>query len=206
MGLLSNRRRYSKPYDYEVEYLEVTRQSGIVYIDTLYIPKGLDNEIYAKFMPTETLADNSVWFNTLDVSVDDINNSRVWRVIQSKNGQIYVCNMSSNSVQTLINAPLNQIHEIELLPDKIVLNGKSYGNSLVASVENKSSMMIFNGHSKKVQIAGRIYYFRIKKAGVTVLDLIPVVKNGVGYMYDKVSHKLFGAQGGGEFIVEPKIN
>ena len=35
--------------------------------------------------------------------------------------------------------------------------------------------------------------------GVTTLDLIPVVKNGVGYMYDRISGQLFGNSGSGAF-------
>lgn len=38
--------------------------------------------------------------------------------------------------------------------------------------------------------------------GVTTLDLIPVRKNGKGYMYDRISGELFGT---GDFIVGPDV-
>jgi len=34
-----------------------------------------------------------------------------------------------------------------------------------------------------------------------VVDFIPVRKEGVGYMYDKVSRQLFGNSGTGNFIL-----
>ena len=49
----------------------------------------------------------------------------------------------------------------------------------------------------------RIYSVQMKRNGVTILDFIPVRKNGVGYMYDKVSGQLFGNQGKGQFIIGP---
>ena len=39
--------------------------------------------------------------------------------------------------------------------------------------------------------------------GTTTLDLIPVRKDGVGYMYDKISGKLFGKEETGNFIIGP---
>ena len=38
-----------------------------------------------------------------------------------------------------------------------------------------------------------------------VLDLIPVRKNGVGYMYDRVSGQLFGNNGTSDFVVGPDV-
>lgn len=42
--------------------------------------------------------------------------------------------------------------------------------------------------------------------GTTTLDLIPVRKDGVGYMYDKISGRLFGREETGNFIIGPDKN
>ena len=42
--------------------------------------------------------------------------------------------------------------------------------------------------------------------GVKVMELIPVRKDGVGYMYDKVSGELFGNDGTGIFGIGPDKN
>lgn len=51
----------------------------------------------------------------------------------------------------------------------------------------------------------RIYYLKVFKGPEPVFDAIPVEKEGVGYMYDKVSERLFGNAGTGEFVIGPVI-
>ena len=50
--------------------------------------------------------------------------------------------------------------------------------------------------------AGKIYYSKIWKNNVLVQDLIPVCdENGIGYMYDKITHTLYANAGTGSFVV-----
>ena len=50
----------------------------------------------------------------------------------------------------------------------------------------------------------RIYSFKIvNEMNEYVADFIPVRKDGVGYIYDRVSGELFGNQGTGAFIIGP---
>ena len=46
----------------------------------------------------------------------------------------------------------------------------------------------------------RLYYCKIYDNGILVRDYIPVRKDGVGYLYDKVSGQLFGNSGTDAFI------
>jgi hypothetical protein len=52
---------------------------------------------------------------------------------------------------------------------------------------------------------GRIASFSVTDAatGEKIQDLIPVRKDGVGYMYDKVSGNLLGNSGTGDFVIGP---
>lgn len=52
--------------------------------------------------------------------------------------------------------------------------------------------------------SARVYGFRCTRGEELILDLIPVVKNGVGYFYDTLSERLFGNVGTGDFIVGPR--
>jgi hypothetical protein len=52
---------------------------------------------------------------------------------------------------------------------------------------------------------GRIYYARCYQNGVLVRDFIPVRKGTTGYLYDRVSGKLFGNAGTGDFVVGPDV-
>ena len=47
----------------------------------------------------------------------------------------------------------------------------------------------------------KIYSSKIYEGDVLVQDLIPIRKDGKGYMYDKISKKLFSNGGTGEFII-----
>ena len=51
----------------------------------------------------------------------------------------------------------------------------------------------------------RLYNFSISDNGILVRDLIPVRVGNVGYMYDRVSGKLFGNAGTGSFVLGPDI-
>lgn len=51
----------------------------------------------------------------------------------------------------------------------------------------------------------RIGSFCVTRSGVKILDLIPVRKKTVGYMYDRVSGKLFGNAGSGDFVLGPDV-
>lgn len=52
----------------------------------------------------------------------------------------------------------------------------------------------------------RLKYVRIINNGVLVRDMIPVRKGNTGYLYDKVSGRLFGNQGTGSFVVGSDYN
>ena len=49
----------------------------------------------------------------------------------------------------------------------------------------------------------RIYSAQFTKGDAVVMDLVPVRKDGVGYMYDKVSGQLLGNSGTGDFVIGP---
>ena len=76
-------------------------------------------------------------------------------------------------------------------------------------VANKMELFAIRGTSSSTEIVGTwtglCYYFKLVTVeGETVLDLIPVRKDGVGYMYDRVSEKLYGnAADSGAFIIGP---
>ena len=56
----------------------------------------------------------------------------------------------------------------------------------------------------KTRMQGDIYYFKIKKDGVLVLDLIPAQDtDGIVCFYDRVTKKFFYNAGGAEFVAGP---
>ncbi len=71
-------------------------------------------------------------------------------------------------------------------------------NSNAASYESSANSTAFT------RMQGDIYYFKIKKDGVLVLDLIPAQDtDGIVCFYDRVTKKFFYNAGGAEFVAGP---
>ena len=88
----------------------------------------------------------------------------------------------------------------------LTLNGEQWSTSVVdfSNGLNNYLFAINNGGTGLVSTSAtgyqRIYYCKIWKNDVLVRDYIPVRKNGVGYMFDRVSKTLFGnVAGSGAF-------
>ena len=61
-------------------------------------------------------------------------------------------------------------------------------------------------HNSKYYWVGRLMFCKIYQNNVLVRDYIPVRKGMVGYLYDRVSGKLFGNAGTGDFVLGPDKN
>lgn len=214
MGLLSNRRRvlssYTYGYDYEVEYLEVNADSGLAYIDT-----GLDlsGDGFELSIISEVIKLNH--FNDIIFIAGDYNIPSLAYYRWGQNNTLN--NLLVNSAQDELNKNTNAINTIstsrtitlELANNNVFWSSKiSPNNTSILNTENlpleNQRFYLFSPTITR-QMYVRIYSFMLKQNGVTLLDMIPVCRNDVGYMYDKVSHKLFGAKGGGQFTIGQKI-
>ena len=50
-----------------------------------------------------------------------------------------------------------------------------------------------------------LYSFSVSRGGVALGDFIPVRKDGIGFMYDRVSGQLFRNEGTGVFVIGPDV-
>jgi hypothetical protein len=180
----------NKLYDAEVEYLESTGgqliSSGVNY-DNGAVNIELDVEI----LPNSTTGNSAVfgvgssagqWFG--------------------KSGQVYGCGATgSNSdinIGTRIIAGLVFGNGIRL-----TING-NYIGSRGSGVATRNFWLFRAGSNNAAPTM--LYYTKIRDANnVMVRDFIPVRVGQVGYMYDKISGRLFGNAGSGNFIVGPDV-
>ena len=194
------------PYDAEVEYLEST---GAQWIDTELVPLIGDN-YYCVFSKVSLQG-------TGYVSVFGGNNS--WSAEYTGIG-LYGRTANSEFYPYYFNNGGASILTIEL--------GRNYSFAMLYS--NKTVSVMMDGSEKfsfqmnwKQEDAASVYLFArnlggtvayqsgtfricsfsVERDGKTELDLIPVRKDGVGYMYDRVSGKLFGNIGTGSFVIGP---
>lgn len=214
MELLNRRREIGGkndcPYQ-RVEYLEVNEEGGLAYIDTDYIPNGEDIDIYISFTPLGYCENEDMqrWFSCWTNS----SNIPCYRVIRYQNDNtIALCNGTSYVVGGA--AQFNQIYFYQKY--EIVLYGQTQKftiNGIEGSLKSKSTFIIPNTNSitifgdiKERITFGRCNYFKVVKNGIMVLYFIPVRIGEEGYMYDRVSGKLFGNAGNGKFILGPDVN
>jgi len=205
MRAIERRRAYGSkvlPYDARIEWLEST---GEQYIKTGIIPTSeFSFEVTANILGYYEWNPIGTWDgwlkNMFGVDLKFVNNGgmlncwgdaftenkknpiNTWLKISQKNGEQKVSRVSDGYVY--LNSNLNKTFHC---------SSDVYIFSL--NIKDKST------YSNE----GRINSVIIRNNNKTLLDFVPVRKDGIGYMYDKVSGQLFGNQGSGAFIIGPDI-
>lgn len=190
-----------KPYDAEVEYLQST---GTQYIDTGYILNTrsklvLDVMWTAITNTTETAQQIGV------VKWNDSGNYRT--IFAQQMGTIAAFCADANP--EFSSSTYDVYTYTADLPNKkcsISRSSSSRSANINTSLSGTftKSFYIFainNGGVAEHYCRCKIYSFKAYDNGSLVLDLVPVRKGDVGYMYDRVSGQLFGNQGTGGFIL-----
>lgn len=197
-----------KPYDAEIEYLEST---GAQYIDTGVILNN-DYGIDITFAPME--------------STDNVREHGVFASSSGQNHnvmQIHAGTAGSGvglwmpSTVTIVVNPITigtyQHWQINLNnSSEVVINGFVKASTRpTEATKCPYSVYLFARNVSGVVKAQSFSRMRLSSwivyngNGVIVQDLIPVRVGSVGYMYDKVSGKLFANSGTGEFVLGPDV-
>jgi hypothetical protein len=196
----------NKPYDAEVEYLEST---GTQWIDTgIYANEktGVRIKMYA---PQES-DDWKTFFGGRN-KTEDVHFQFQYQRSYCPNGRAIV-GKKPNSSTLLNNTSIQGIHQWDYVVSGnvgiLVVDGVERGTH--TSVEPWSmdeTITIFGGRMRGIvaeyAVGFSMYQVDILNESKVIQSLIPVRVGDVGYMYDKVSGKLFGNSGTGEFILGP---
>ena len=180
------------PYDAEIEYLEGT---GTQWIDTLIHPEtGYGFELYGGFTTfnnNEFFGGGNNYNNGLGICTHGA--FQTYGVIV---GTTEVCTIQSQN---------NVMYLFRVNTDGTVYVDNEYkGQSTSPQMPSGNyTMNIFKHSTNSSPRQAKIYYCKIFNSNGLVFDGIPVRKNGVGYMYDKVSGQLFGNSGTGDFVLGP---
>lgn len=194
---------YTVPYDSEVEYLEST---GIQYINTEVIPKSK----YRAICVYQTTYNSTSSVYALFGSRTSVNANDKFCVFVPKNSQdrsyyVQYANIK-NPLSIVQNA--NDIHTVELGEDSY-LDGRLIQSTRTTfrGTYKISLFVVNNGNTFDNRcFIGKIFSFKLyNELNVLIFDGIPVRVGSVGYMYDKVTGKLFGNKGTGNFILGPDV-
>lgn len=184
-------------YDSEVQYIEST---GTQYINTgIGFKKSLSTRIQfclTKLNSNNQLlygawADNSSYPKTQFLT----NSSNVFAPVYETE---YVSARLTDTGSTINGtaAYSNKFYDVTVLSP--AQSASTLNCYLFARDNDVNNYLPYNGL--------RLYACKMTQDGVVVRDFIPVRKNGVGYLYDKISDQLFGNIGTGNFIIGPDIN
>ncbi len=199
-----NKSLYYLEYYKKIEYLEST---GTQYINTNIIPnsktgivvKYLINDIQDRYMVglRDTTGDTRWCIGTSFASPGSSG-------IYYGYGPFYdATRPSSTSVNNIHTSFLNYFNSKTFIVDSYSYN---IPNSLSFIPQNNIRLFGSSGIDGSYSSwIGRIYECKITQDNEIICDFIPVRKNGVGYMYDKISGLLFSNKGTGEFILGPDI-
>lgn len=198
----------SKSYDAEIEYLE-SNMTDIQYIDLGL--KGTPNVVVELKFSTTALSDvgqpifgsRYSWGTNTQGSAFILFIGRgdtKYTFQYGHNGDVNQVSSVQYNSQTWHTATLRQNARI----DSWTYNNVNYRFTTPQNLTMFGSN--FSGGAVNRGSNTRIAYCKVYVGGTLTLDLIPVRKNGIGYMYDKVSGKLFGNSGSGNFILGDDVN
>lgn len=189
-----------KPYDAEIEYLEST---GTQYIDTGIIPDVSEIIIELKY----SNGMGHLFGSRLNSSSSPTVNL-LWS-LYANTPRVFRLDWIGSTTQ-ITSGDEDSVKTVEFRSDEagsaVVFGSETYSG--IVKTPNALPIAFFavntNGTITPCS-AMKAVSFKIWKQGILVRDLIPVRVGDVGYMYDKVSGKLFGNQSTGEFVLGPDI-
>ncbi len=193
--------RSRKPYDAEVEYLEAPLSgSAVPYIDTGLKPAN-DMGVRLRAAPLRDSADTTVCGAMATVTVNNKNVDWRWYMGFIKKTDGYLSWGTSNpdtrftyTPNTIYDILFNHFNSRNRRIEKVG-GGYTFDLPITDAWPSGANQNIYLFAYNNKGTAGntgnaRIYSAQFTKGNNVVMDLIPVRKDGVGYMYDKVSETL----------------
>lgn len=189
------------PYDSEIQYLQ---SSGNPYIDLGRKINSATDEVSVTFM---LLAKEA---HTYGIFGARSNSSTKNFAIIHNALNIYADVTTSGTATRLTYAgALNTKYTVNISKSykSVSSNGEILKENTTPGVDftTASNALLFHIANSSYRNSKRIYSLTWKRSSNIIMDLIPVRKDGVGYMYDKVSGNLFGNAGTGDFVLGPDV-
>ena len=186
----------SKPYNAEIDYLEST---GTQWINTRIVPT-LSTKVIVKVAFTQKT--NAGYFGARD------NDTLRFACATFTTGRYFAFSMNYNAwPKDRASLSLNTPFVLMAKNGQYSINNNTYSSAVVTDKIFNSAFLLFryaagNGSSLSYENSYmRLYFIEFYENDILTHSFIPVRIGNVGYMYDKVSKKLFGNAGTGSFIL-----
>lgn len=190
-GNSSTKKGKKLPYDAEIEYLEST---GTQYIDTGVV---LDATMTVRVL--YDYIQKGFVFGARSTTYSGYSG------VTNESDGPYSIRYGNKLIYTQRTIPLGT-NDVVISPIGVILNGATVSSTTYGNDFFSGHCFLFtinnNGQPYKgIYAVTRIIRFSIDN----IIDLIPVRKGNIGYMYDKVSGELFGNSGTGDFVLGPDV-
>lgn len=173
------------PYDSEVEYLESTGTQYIVIGDAPAV--GMVAKINLQYTGN---------FSTTQIAYGCGAGGSMWFGNVGRNFGIGTYStIGPSSTRTLAEIAYESGETVATNLDSGVSVRQNRGDFV-----DTHKLAVFASFAGTYPSSMRLWSLTVTSGGVTVRDFIPVRKNGVGYLFDRVSGQLFGNQGTGSFL------
>ncbi len=199
---------WKKPlYDAQIEYLE---SDGTQWISTpVKISSFGRLEVDASFT-TWAGAVDTLWCARKIITSNNIQNSfALFKLANGTLGWDVRPNGSTNRITVNFAGDTNK-HNYRQAGNALYIDGTQVATTTATISESGGPLYLFVSNFVNDEMtnpaSGRLYkaeYF--DENGNLVMQLVPVRKDGVGYLFDRVSQTLFGNQGSGNFALGPDI-
>lgn len=187
----------SLPYDVEVEYLQTAKGVGLFSID---LDMMADEATDAVEMTFHYISNNNQ--NRLFSSGDDSDAMEVY--ITGTTYSFHRAAQEQWAPNTGVSASANVVekYKVDWYNKEYTIRGNTVQFSAPNTPPSSPNLMIFDsltGSNGCPEI--QIYSVKVWRSGVLVRDLVPVRSGSKGYLYDKISKRLFGNSGTADFIL-----
>lgn len=195
------------PYDYQVEYLMT---DGHQYINTDIKP-----DWYTGICVKVTAGKQNYLGETDNFIVGCRNNTGNTRWALCKSGSsaltYYYGYGTYDNIEKSINWKGSVTRELKLnyLDTRKAWSGTNSRRLPSLSFTPAYNIRLFGSSgvdANYTKFGGKIHWCKISQRKDIVRDFIPVVKNGVGCMYDKITKQFYYNSGTGSFTIGPQIN
>lgn len=192
-----------RPYECEVEYLESDNSTNVnnAWIDTGLFVTDNDNDFYISFQLISTPTYAHLWGAYKNDS------SLITGFLNCKSNNLHAYNNTNAGQKAEASANFLEVNDSVLLRNGVCYIGDSVfePSGMVSNRANPEvTLKLFRSNYGSAPHS-RIFKFKWVKGDDTILDMIPVRVGSEGFMYDKVSGKLFGNSGSGSFILGSDI-
>lgn len=182
------------PYDAEIEYLE---SSGTQYINTNIVPTSATTFTFVMAITNSGDVQNGV--------IQGISGT-YYRFHLGKEGGYFQGGVGTTYKRS--SRENTQRHTFSLIGSGVFkIDNSSYACRNLTNITIPIFVFARNTNGTPSNyIKGKLYSCQIYDSSELIMDLIPVRVGNVGYMYDKVTKRLFGNAGTGNFTLGSDVN